>query len=250
VIGVLNTRPRDQASALSVLLRQAGYQVYEVPLVELALLPEGLAALRSHATQDCDGLLLSSPNLIPQLASRANHGLRETLIGKPWYLISQRARAQAEAFGARVAFAPKVASLQGFLSELPQPKRELRLLHLCSEKTRLDVSDFAAKAVQVVNLPVYSPQCPPTASKELEALWPKLQAILFASGSAVQNFFRVVPALGKKLGTAQGPQPISIGPSSSEALTAHGIAIPCIAPTADNEGFLAALKKTFPSSSA
>jgi uroporphyrinogen-III synthase len=246
VIEVLNTRPQEQAAALSALLRQAGYKSIEVPLVELVLLDEGLRELAGSATRASDGILLSSPNLLPLLASGADAKTRKSLAAKPWYLISGRARSQVEAFGAEVAFAPKQASLEGFLRELPKQKG-LRLIHLCSSKTRVDPAVFAEYGILVTNITVYAPHCPLEAAQGLEAAWPRVKAVLFASGSAVNNLFSAAPSLGKTLGAKGKPQPFSIGPSASEALQTWGVRTFPSAPTADNAGFIAALSTFFSS---
>ncbi len=237
MIGILNTRPREQASGLSARLRQAGYEPHEVPLVELVLKSE---ELNDPGLFNCDGVLVSSPNLIPMLAAQAPAKIRKALAAKPWYLLSAKARPQAEAFGAGVAFVPKQSSLEGFLAEFPR-QNGLRLLHLCSSKTRLFPEDFTKLGVTVLNRIVYAPRCPAGAGLALETVWPEVKAILFASGSAVTNLFSVAPALAKTLGSTQGPQPVSIGPSATEALRARGAKNFRQAPTADDAGLIAAL---------
>ncbi len=244
MIAVLNTRPAAQAAPLSALLRAAGFAALEVPLVELRLEPAGLAALVHEATGAHDGFLISSPSLIPLLAEQAGARARAALTGRPWYLISGKARAQAEALGARVAFAPNEPSLHGFLNEAPRRKR-LRLLHLCSTQTRLDPDLFARRGFDVENLALYAPACPAQAGAQLQATWPGLQAVLLASGSAVHNLFAAAPALATGLDQTPGPISISIGASAGEALQQHGVPHPRLAPTADNAGLLAALKAVF-----
>jgi uroporphyrinogen-III synthase len=116
--GILNTRPREQAAELNQRLREAGYKSYNVPLVELVFLAEGLAELSRLSQEEYDGVLLSSPNLT-LLLKKMNSPLVQALALKPWYLISNRARPQVEALGVKVAFVPRKASLEGFLEELP-----------------------------------------------------------------------------------------------------------------------------------
>jgi uroporphyrinogen-III synthase len=240
---VLNTRPRGQAETLSALLREARYAPVEIPLVELALMPEALAALPAQG-RDCDAFLLSSPSLLSWLEGRLTESARVRLASKPWFLISAGARAQVEALGGRVAFAPKRPSLTGFLAELP-PREGLRLLHLCSAETRLDPAIFARRGLTVRNWPLYAPRLPDGAAARLQAAWPEAGAVLFASGSAVRNLFAADPQLGRTLG-AEGPAAVTIGPSASEALDAAGIAGYRQAPTADNAGLMAALAAVFP----
>src|SRR4051812_18633622 len=118
MIGVLNTRPRIHSAELSALLARGGYEPLEVPLVELVLAQEGLAALSNLSPNEFDGVLLSSPNLLPLLAE-TNASRLQPWISKPWYLISNQARSQVEALGGTVAFVPQDASLAGFYKEFP-----------------------------------------------------------------------------------------------------------------------------------
>ena len=245
MIGVLNTRPRSQAQELSGLLRRAGYLPFEVPLVELTLIPEGLEALRKFSDGEYDGILLSSPNLLSLLNIGAATSLLPALCTKPWYLVSARARPQVEALGARVAFAPRDASLHGFLREFPR-QTGLRLLHPCSRATRLDPEEFSRRGISIHNLAVYSPRLPADAVSALRTAWPNVQAVLFASGSAVRNLFSADSALAAALGSPEGPLAVSIGPSASEALGACGVKNITQAKTADNEGLIATLNLVFP----
>ena len=242
-IHVLNTRPETQAGELSELLTRNGYWPVEVPLVELILIPEGLTKLSKVSPDEYDGVLLSSPSLLPLLTAIKAPILR-SLVTKDWYLISNQARAQVEALGAKVAFVPKKASLDGFYHEFPL-QSGLRVLHLCSRITRLDPKLFEARGILVRNFAMYAPHCPTGAAFALRSAWPKVQAALFASGSAVHNLFSVEPELGATIGTAKGPKAFSIGASATEALHANGIEEFRQALTADNAGLISALNTEF-----
>ena len=241
---VLNTRPKSQAAELSKLLRQNSYEPVEVPLVELVLLSEELAALSKLPASDYDGILLSSPNLLQLINALGKNSILQPLLSKPWYLISNRARVQVESLGAKVRFCPREASLEGFLKEFP-PQKNLRLLHPCSQATRLDLHSFSKLGVAIQNFPVYAPHCPEGIASALQAAWPEVQTVLFASGSAVHNLFAIVPALGQTLVSSTGPLPISIGPSATEALQAAGVRKFQQAESADNAGFVAVLNLAF-----
>lgn len=255
---VLNTRPRGPdaadatgetgARALSAALRAAGFEPLDVPLVELTLISGVLDLLGRLSDRHYDGILLSSPNLLPLLKA-SGHALPEAWRAKPWYLIGPRARAEVEALGARVAFVPDTPSLDGFLREFPAPETgRLRLIHPCSTKTRLEPGLFAARGLDVHNMAVYEPRCPKGAAAALEAAWPRLRggAALFASGTAVHHLFAAAPRLARTLATPDGPTPVSIGASTTRALRMYGIDSPREAPTADTAGFLAALRDLFP----
>src|SRR5690606_29645559 len=117
---------------------------------------------------------------------------------------------------APVAFVPEVASLDGFLREFParDPGRPgLRLLHPCSAKTRLEPPLFAARGIDVHNMAVYEPRLPEGSAALLEAAWPGVKAVLFASGSAVHHLFAAAPRRGRDLALGEGPFPIALGAS-------------------------------------
>lgn len=249
MIGVLNTRPRDQAAALSTAARAAGFEPLEVPLVELVLLEKSLTLLGKLSDRNYDGILLTSPNLLP-LLKRRNARVPAAWIDKPWYLIGSRARTDVEELGAAVTFIPNAASLEGFLAEIPQhpsmhPGNGLRLLHPCSAKTRLDPAIFASAGIKVHNMAVYEPRCPAGTEAALQAAWPRARAVLLASGSAVHHLFLAAPALARTLSSDDGPLPVSIGASTSRALRMYGVERFLQAPSADNAGLVEALRSTF-----
>jgi uroporphyrinogen-III synthase len=244
MLRVLNTRPREQAAALSGALRAAGFDPVEVPLVELTLFRDALAMLRKLPETLYDGILLSSPNLLP-LMDEAGEAMPEAWKNKPWYLVGSRSRAEVEALGIQVAFVPEASSLDGFLREVP-PQSGLRLLHPCSAKTRLEPSLFASRGIDVHNMAVYEPRLPEGSAARLEAAWGDSKAALFASGSAVHHLFAAAPRKGRDLALGEGPLPVAIGASTARALRMYGVDRFAQCPTADNAGFVEALRRSFP----
>ena len=252
-------------STLNAALRAAGFNPIVVPLVELVLLQNALSLLEKVSESHYDGILLTSPNLLPLLRA-AGREVPAAWRTKPWYLVGERARADVEALGARVVFVPRgEASLEGFLDEIPR-QSNLRLIHPCSTKTRLEPSLFTGKGIDMHNMALYEPRCPAGAAEALEAAWPALQpdieqpgvetrtpdntipvsgAVLLASGSAVHHLFAVAPRLARTLSHDDGPVPVSIGASTSRALRMYGIERFHQAPTADNAGFIAALQAIY-----
>ena len=245
MIGVLNTRPRELAPELSAQLREAGYEPYEAPLVELILDRAGLAELRACAGQPdaYSGILISSPNLLSALAAEGET-IPEVFLRKPWYLISARIRAQVEALGARVAFVAQEASIEGFKREIAT-HNGARLLHLCSSNTRMSPDTLQSRGFEVENLTLYTPACPPGCAERVQAAWSKVRAVVFASGTAVHNLFSAAPEQAATLGMPRGPVAIPIGLSATDALKENGVRTYRQAPTADNAGFIAALNQEF-----
>ena len=248
MVKILNTRPVGQNRDLSGLLRQAGFKPIEIPLVEISPSLEGLEKARGLSPSRFTGIFLSSPNGLKHLQG----GLPDEIFGrwleKPFFLVGSRTRPMIEALGGKVAFAPEEASVDGFLKEyqgftapggLPLMQR---WFHPCSSSTRLDPAPFRQRQVEVKNLPVYDPACPKNAAERLEMEGASAYAVLFCSGSAVGHFFQAAPGLAATLGAPKGLVAISIGPSTSKALAARGVATFTQAQRADNAGLLDALK--------
>jgi len=263
MISVLNTRPKapaasseeDASSALSRALKDAGFAPLDVPMVELVLLHDALDLLAKLSDKHYDGILLSSPNLLPLLKA-AGRALPPAWLAKPWYLIGPRAQGEVEALGITVAFVTEHdASLEGFLREIPQ-QQNLRLIHPCSSKTRLEPALFTGKGIDVHNMAVYEPRCPAGAAEALALAWPKLReggrgsAVLFASGSAVHHLFEAAPHLARTLSEEDGPVPVSIGASTTRALRMYSVERSVQTPSPDTSGFLATLNTLFPGHSA
>ena len=255
MIPVLNTRPKiptqTAGDALSAALAADGFAPLDVPLVELVLQSDALDLLERLSDRHYDGILLSSPNLLPLLKSQGR-AVPAAWRTKPWYLIGERARADVEALGARVAFVPhSEASLEGFLQDIPV-QDNLRLIHPGSAKTRLEPSLFTGKGIDLHNMSLYEPRCPDDAVAALEAAWPRLSprgAVLFASSSAVHHLFAAAPALARTLVADDGPVPVSIGSSTTRTLRMYHVNRSHQTPTADTAGFLATLNHIFPKES-
>ena len=254
---VLNTRPADQSAELSALLRAAGFEPLEVPLVDIAPEPEGLARLRGLKPSGFTGIFLSSPNGLRQMAAELLATELEPWMAKPFYLVGPKAAELVEAHGGKVAFHPRTASLDGFLAEYAPGSAQgstgvtglvmaQRWLHPCSVATRLDPAAFRKKGVEVENVPVYRPGLNPKACELLAKQGEALDAAVFCSGSAVAAFYEAAPpALAARLGRKDGILAVSIGPSTSKALADKGIDYCRQALHADNPSLVDALKQAF-----
>jgi uroporphyrinogen-III synthase len=253
---VLNTRPADQGAGLSALLKAAGFEPLEIPLVDIEPEPEGLERLRRLHAGRFNGVFLSSPNGLRLMASELLPADLEPWLAKPFYLVGPKSGELVRKLGAEVAFHPQEASLDGFLKEYAPSAQgnagvmglvlAQRWLHPCSTSTRLDPVGFRKKGIEVENVPVYRPGANPGASEALSRAADALEAIVFCSGSAVTNFFAAAPpALAARLGKKDGVLPVSIGPSTTQALLEKGVEKPCEALTADDSGLVDALKQAF-----
>ncbi len=228
MIKVVNTRPADRNQELTRLLRQAGFAVAEVPMVEVRADAEGQAKAAALQPSGFTGIFLSSPNGLRHFQEGLLASQFERWSIKPFYLVGPAARVLVETAGGRVAFVPQEASLEGFLKEFqtqPAPGLPLaqRWLHPCSTSTRLDPAEFRKKGITVVNQAVYRPACPDDIAARMAKDGKDAAAIVFCSGSAVENFFKSAPDLAAGLTKPKGPVAVSIGPSTSKALRDNGV---------------------------
>jgi uroporphyrinogen-III synthase len=258
---VINTRPADQSAELSELLRAAGFEPVDIPMVDIVPDEEGQARLRKLQPAGFTGVFLSSPNGLRHMESTLLVTELENWMAKPFYLVGPKAGALVEKLGGKVAFHPREASLEGFLKEFSPAAAmhaagtgglvvtglvmKQRWLHPCSASTRLDPAAFKAKNVDVENLPVYKPGMNPDAARRLTEEGPRANAVVFCSGSAVEHFFAAAPRLAATLGKADGPFAVSIGPSTSQALSDRGVERCRQAVHADNPSLVDALKAAF-----
>ena len=258
---VINTRPEDQNAELTTLLRAAGFEPVEVPMVDIVPDEEGLARLRRLQPSGFTGIFLSSPNGLRHMESGLLPAELEKWLAKPFYLVGPKSAGLVEKLGGQVAFHPKEASLDGFLKEFSSARAmhaggtgnlvatglvvKQRWLHPCSASTRLEPADFRTKNIDVENVPVYRPGMNPDAAKRLAEVGPKIEAVVFCSGSAVEHFFAAAPELAASLGRPDGPFAVSIGPSTSQALSEKGVERCRQALHADNSSMVDALKAAF-----
>jgi uroporphyrinogen-III synthase len=254
---VLNTRPADQNAGLSALLRAAGFEPLEIPLVDIVPDVEGLERLRRTQPNGFTGVFLSSPNGLRLLAAELLPMDLEAWTSKPFYLVGPKAAALVGELGGKVAFHPETASLEGFLAEYsPAAERgrkgvaglvlARRWLHPCSASTRLDPAAFRGKGIEIENIPVYRPGRNPRAPALLARDAGAIEAAIFCSGSAVANFFDdAPPGLAGRLGKMDGILAVSIGPSTTQALAEKGVTGVLEAAHADDSSLVDALKQAY-----
>ena len=222
------TRAREQSGALAEALARLGADVIESPAIELVDPPDwqpledALLRLASF-----DWIVWTSANALPRLRARlAALGLDPDLIGR----LPARHVAVGPATGrglAAVGIAPEVLA-EGFRSEgiadhLAREPLEGRALWLPRALEGRDVLPDAlrARGAEVVVTPVYasrpSPQGVAPARAALED--GSLDAVTFTSGAIAQAF--VAALQGVSLASVVRA---SIGPVTSQALDALGLA--------------------------
>lgn len=248
MIRIINSRPAERNAGLSSLLTRAGFEPVEIPFVDIRPHEEGQAKAAATSPQGFTGIFLSSPNGFRHFRDALLETQLEKWTEKPFYLVGGAACALVQEAGGRVAFFPEEASLEGFLKEyrpVTEPGRlpmAQRWLHPCSLSTRLDPAEFRKRGVEVVNLPVYRPGTPSDLPARLEEKGGGAAAILFCSGSAVDNYFEAAPGQASLLGSREGPLAVSIGPSTTAALKKRGVEALVEALHADDASLVDALK--------
>jgi uroporphyrinogen-III synthase len=178
---VLVTRPKEQAGPLSNLLRSAGAEVIEVPLIA-AVPPEdggvGLA-IKLAALDQYDWLVVTSPN-----GARA---IREAgPSGPPLARIAAVGKATAEAIGWPVALVPQRHDAEALAAEFPRGPGSVLLVQGDLAPATLG-NALIRKSWQVDHVIGYRTQAAAPDPGLTEAVL-GADVVTFASGSAVKAF--------------------------------------------------------------
>jgi uroporphyrinogen III methyltransferase/synthase len=222
------TRAREQSGALTEALARLGAAVIEAPAIELVDPPDWQPlddALLRLAT--FDWILWTSANALPRLRARlAQLGLDPDLVGR----LPARHLAVGPATGKGLlaaGIAPEVVGegfrAEGIVEHLARQPLAGRTFWLPRALEGRDVLPEALRqrGAEVVVTPVYasrpSPQGVAPARAALEA--GTLDAVTFTSGAIAQAFVAALP--GVSLASVVRA---SIGPVTSQALTALGLA--------------------------
>ena len=201
---VVVTRPRAQAAELARRLEALGHEVLVEPLIETEPLGDDPVDVDGY-----DWVVVTSVN--------GARELRRRMRGTP-RRVAAIGRATADAFG-RVDLVPRVSTQEGLLSELPRPAGRV-LLAAAEGARRLIVEELGADFV-----PLY--RTVPTPSRErLEG-----DLAVVASPSAARALAAVAPELPV----------VSIGPQTTAAACAAGLAVAAEAGTHDLDGLVAAV---------
>jgi uroporphyrinogen-III synthase len=201
---VVVTRMAGQAEGLVRALRAAGLDVELCPLIAIEPLGDDPVDVTGY-----DWVVLTSAN--------GARELRRRMRGEP-ARVAAIGRATADAFG-RADLVPAVATQEGLLAELPRPAG--RVLFAAAEGARRLIADeLRADVVVLYRTCELRPDPPP--SGDLAVL---------ASPSAA----RALAALVREIPV------VSIGPETSRAALASGLALLAEAKTPDVEGLVEAV---------
>ena len=207
---IVVTRPREQAAELARRLEALGHEIVVRPLIAIEPLGDAPVDVREY-----DWVVVTSPNGAAELLRRRRGELASVAAIGP---------GTAETLvrgGVEPALVPRVATQEGLLAELPRPAG--RVLFAGAEGARRLIID----ALRADFLPLYR-TVPLRPAEPLEG-----DVVVLASASAASAY----GALGGHLPS------VSIGPQTTAAATAAGIAVVAEARTHDVEGLVAAVQE-------
>jgi uroporphyrinogen III methyltransferase/synthase len=232
---ILVTRAREQASELSRLLREAGAQSIESPMIRTEPLPpvEDLITRLQRA----DWLIFTSANGLPALLGQL------TAFGSD---IRQLGRAKIAAIGEataeilrqhclRVDFTPSRAIAERLSEELPDPKHKHVVIIRAEEGRKILPERLMARGATVEIIPVYRTVADETPLPPIGTL----DAITFTSSSTVRNFRTRYP------GEVNGPVIACIGPITAQTAREMGLRVDIVAETSSVQGLVNSLEAYF-----
>jgi len=205
-VRVIVTRPAGQDVELAGRLRAGGHDVVGCPLIAIEPLGDGPIDVAGY-----DWVVVTSPN--------GARELRRRMRGTPGR-VAAIGQATAAAFG-EADLVPRVSTQEGLLAEIPRPAGRV-LLAAAEGARRLLVDELAADFVALYRTRELRPT---------EA--PDGDLVVLASPSAARAFAALELAIPA----------VSIGPETTAAATAAGLAVLAEAETHDLDGLVAAVAR-------
>jgi len=234
---VLVSRAKKQAGALTSALRDLGFQVVEIPFIEIRK-PRSYkpfdAALGNFSHYEW--LILTSVNGVEAMFDRmAKKKLdASSLAHLKIAAIGPATKAAIEKHGLKVALMPREYVAESVVTSLDRRVKEKRVL-LVRAKVARDVipRELRRAGAQVDVVEAYETVVPQSSKRRLRAVLSgkrKPQAITFTSSSTVKNFvallgLRAARAALKRPAPHHGVHTASIGPVTSATLRAFGLPV-------------------------
>lgn len=227
---VVVTRPRHQQEELADALAATGAEVVRLPLIEIVEVRSGVENLRTELA-DVDGiewLVVSSPN-----GARVVAALHEAECALP--PVAAIGASTAEAIGHDVDFVSRRANAASLVAEFPGGNG--RVVVVQGERADATLVDgLIAKGWRVTRCDVYRTVDTEPSSEEL-ADARSSDAIVFASGSAAENWSRLA-------GAGFDGAVVVIGPVTKTAAEAVGLRVDAMAEEPSVAGIVAVLAST------
>ena len=223
---------RERPGELASLLVERGATVVHVPLISVVEAGDGGKALRDALSRlaDYDWLLVTSPAGSERVgaAARVVPGVRLAAVG------TGTARVLERESGRAVDLVPSVQRADGlvaaFAAAVTSPQRVLLAQADRAASTLTDALRRAGHEVSAVTAYRTVP-VEPDRSTVGEA-----DAVLFASGSAVESWCRA-------FGTAVPPLVVAIGPTTAAAAARYGLKVSAVAADHSLDGLVAELEQ-------
>lgn len=224
---VVVTRPRHQQEELVGALTAIGADVVRLPLIDIVEVREGVERLRAElaGVDGIEWLVVSSPN-----GARVVSALHEEGCALP--AVAAIGASTAEAIGHDVDFVSRRANAASLVGEFPAG--DGRVIVVQGERADATLVDgLTAQGWRVTRCDVYRTVDTEPHRDELERAT-SADAVVFASGSAAENWSRLV-------GDSFPGMVVVIGPVTKTAAEAIGLRVDAMAEEPSVEGIVAAL---------
>ncbi len=218
---VVVTRPRDQSDQLREQLEQLGARVISFPTIEIV--PARDASLLEAALDrigQYDWILLTSRNAVDAVARTTKAHVAEALSGIQFAVVGKATRRCLTGLGIQADFVPSKFNMATLCSELTQKTtvEGQRFLYPCGDLADAEGPQALRDAGAIVDA-IEAYRTIPDDSADADSLRRSLaaeeiDAIVFASPSAVLAFFDMIPShcISPHVGL------VSIGPKTTQAL--------------------------------
>jgi uroporphyrinogen III methyltransferase/synthase len=243
---VLVTRSRDQASALSELLREQGAEPIEFPVIKISP-PESFAELDAalDRIEDYDWLLFTSANGVRSVLSRLQELGRDVrwLKGPKVGAIGPKTAEEIQSVGIRVDFIPSEFVAEAVADQFPEDPTGKRILIPRAKDAREVLPEKLLERGAVVDVvTAYCTEIEHTDATRVKELLSsgEIDAITFTSSSTVEGFVRLVGA-----SIPDGVKIACIGPITAETATTHGLKPDIVADEYTIEGLVGRLVDSF-----
>ena len=215
---VVVTRAREQVSDLKRRLEEAGAEVVEFPMIEIAP-PSSYESLDRviNRIADYQWLIFTSSNGVDSFFARLRHHGKDArcLAGVMIAAVGESTAADLRSRGIEPDLVPAKFQSTALLPLLDEDQKGVRTAVVRAAQGREEMIDELRRRGGEVDLAIaYETRRVTTAADNLH----DIDIVTFTSGSTVDNFFEVLP--DKKV--IAGALLASIGPTTSEAIRRHG----------------------------
>lgn len=239
---LLDTRP-DADAAFKVAVEAMGFRHIHAPAIAIAPAPAGELERARAALDTYDWVVVTSRRGVDAVLPPGS----EPPAGVRWAAVGRSTAAALEARGVRADCVPHAATADAIPAAMAslEALAGSRVLLARADAARAELpAALRAMGALVDDVVAYRTVVAPKAEETglLAALAdPQLEAVVFASGSAVTGAVNVARA-GLGDGTLQKLKIITIGPKTSAVARDHGLTVTRESETRDGDGLAAALR--------